>query len=359
MEAAELGGGFWESLDAVAPGATLPEEAAHLPAGLGAVLFRSSGTGGEPKWIVHTRRSLSASAESVNRHLGVAAGHCWGLALPLHHVGGFGVVARVAAAGCRLASFAGRWDPQPFTRWLDAAGVSHLSLVPTQVHDLVTAGLRAPGSLEAVVVGGGRLGREAGAAARRLGWPVLASYGSSEAGSQVATQLPDGSPYDPDRLPILDAWRVRTDPGGQLEITGPALFLATLGRAGLERRTTAWFRSGDLGEVDGRFLRMTGRADHLVKILGELVDPEQVERALGIDGLVVVAVPDARAGSRLLGVHAGLAAELLARLAEKNRQLAGYQRLAEIVEVAEIPRGSLGKVRRGELAEWFSKKDNQ
>lgn len=359
MEAAELGGDFWESREPVAPGATLPAEAGRLPAGLGAVLFRSSGSSGEPKWIVHTRHSLRASADAVNRHLGVTAGHCWGLVLPLHHVGGFGVVARVAAAGCRLAGFGERWDAPRFARWLDGAGVSHLSLVPTQVHDLVTAGLRAPGSLEAVVVGGGRLGREAGAAARRLGWPVLASYGSSEAGSQVATQSPDGSPYDPDRLRILDAWRVRTDPGGQLEFTGPALFLGTLGQAGLERRSTGWFRSGDLGVVDGGFLHMTGRADRLVKILGELVDPEQVERALGIDGLVVVAVPDARAGSRLLGVHAGLAGEDLAKLAEKNKQIAGYQRLSEIVEVPEIPRGSLGKVRRGELAEWFSKKDNQ
>ena len=67
-------------------------------------------------------------------------------------------------------------------------GVTHTSLVPTQVHDLVKADLRAPETLKAIVVGGGHLDAATGRLARTLGWPVLASYGMTEAASQIATQ---------------------------------------------------------------------------------------------------------------------------------------------------------------------------
>lgn len=360
METAELSGAaFWRSSAVVAPGAELPAEAAGLPGDLGAVLFRTSGTSGEPRWIVHSRGTLEASAAAVNRHLGVDASSCWGLALPIHHVGGFGVLARVADSACRLAEFRGSWDPATFAGWLAEAGVSHLSLVPTQVHDLVAAGLRAPATLAAVVVGGGRLERSLGTAARALGWPVLASYGLTEAGSQVATQARADAGFEPDRLELLDHWRVRTSADGRIELSGPALFLGTLGPRGLALRSGDWFRSGDLGELEGRTLRVTGRADQQVKILGELVDPQHVEQAIGVAGLVVVALPDPRAGARLVGVHRGLTPRELGQVADANSQLPGIQRLTEIIEVPEIPRGALGKVRRGELARQLAKKDNR
>ena len=75
---------------------------------------------------------------------------------------------------------------------------------------MVKGGWTAPVDLRAVVVGGGRLEETAGRAARELGWPVLASYGLTEAGSQVATQSPEllDAPYAVDGLPVLSHWEL-------------------------------------------------------------------------------------------------------------------------------------------------------
>ncbi len=158
--------------------------------------------------VVLRKRALRISAEAVNDWVGVGAGSVWGLALPVCHVGGFGVVARGYFAGCEVVSFEGKWGVDGFCEWVDKVGVTHVSLVPTQVHDLVAAGARGPGSLEVVLVGGGKLEVEAGRAARALGWPVLATYGMTETCSQVATQevAALGEDFAEGGLGVLPEW---------------------------------------------------------------------------------------------------------------------------------------------------------
>lgn len=328
----------------------------------GLVYFRTSGSTGDPKWIGLSRKALQVSAEAVNSHLQVESASCWALALPLEHVGGFGVVARARRAGCRLACFGQRWNAPGFATWLGKERPTHLSLVPTQVHDLVAAGLRAPDSLRAVVVGGGVLAEAAGRAARELGWPVLASYGMTEAGSQVATQgleLLD-SPYVERPVGLLPCWDARADDAGRIAIRGKALFSGILG-AGLkyEERRGEWHLTADAGFVEGRRVTVTGRIDTVVKILGELVDPVAVENELiacsrgqmDAGAWVVVALEDERAGHRLILVHeAGSPSEVAVRaLGAYHARCPGYQRIGEVVGVERIPRSPLGKPRRQEL----------
>lgn len=347
---------FWEGDGPVAmSGGPLP---ADVP---GLVFFRTSGSSGEPKWIGLSRRALLESSEAVNRHLGVEAGDCWALALPLEHVGGFGVVARVWQAGCRLEVFGRKWRAPEFVAWLGGVGATHLSLVPTQVHDLVAAGLRAPASLRAVVVGGGALAVATGRAARALGWPVLASYGMTEAASQIATMDPGllDAPYSSGSLELLPCWDARVGDDGRIALRGGPLFEGALVRRGAEwkyeERRGEWFVTSDRGVVDGRRLTMTGRADTRVKILGELVDPLAVEAGLAeriAGGFAVVAVGDSRAGHRLVLVREAATdpAQVAEALAAHHAACPGFLRIAEVAVVAEIPRGPLGKPLRGELA---------
>lgn len=339
----------------------------ETPSGLpGLVYFRSSGSTGEPKWIGLGRRALLASAAAVNAHLRVDASSTWALALPLVHVGGFGVVARAWQAGCRLAVFDRKWSAPDFAAWLSGSRASHLSLVPTQVHDLVKAGAVGPPGLRAVVVGGGVLDAVTGRAARDLGWPVLASYGMTEAGSQVATQDLEqlDMPYSPEPLGILPSWEVRCGDGGRLELRGEALFSGLLVRDGgdwsyLERRGD-WFLTSDGGEVVAGRLRLVRRADASVKILGELVDPLAVEAELRIAvggslppaALAVVAVPDARAGMRLVIVHGAElpTARLTPALEAYQATCPGFRRISAVVALPRLPTSPLGKVLRGELS---------
>lgn len=328
--------------------------------------FATSGSTGEPSWVVLSKAALLASAAAVNRHLHVTRGSRWGLALPIHHVGGFGVLARAHEAGCGFACFPGKWNPQAFARWLAGNRITHTSLVPTQVHDLVAAGLPSPRSLAAIVVGGGRLEKAHGQAARALGWPVLASYGMTETASQVATQSPDQlpAPYDPDRLPVLDLWQVESSDNGCLSVSGPALFSGWMRKQHVgwifEPRCGEWHTTSDRVELtEGPCIRVLGRADDLVKVLGELVSPVHIESRLmemepqmGVGTFVIVAVPDARAGHRLVPVmdadhDPAVLKETILRF---NASCPGYERLAEPEMVGNIPRSPLGKILRRELA---------
>ena len=357
--------GFWEDARPVAPG-HFPGAIPH-PAGLDRhVLFETSGSSGAPQWLALSKQALLVSAAAVNQHLAVSVDSCWGLALPPQHVGGFGVLARAFEAACRLQVFSRRWDAGAFRAWLAHHAVTHTSLVPTQVHDLVAAGLAAPPTLAAIVVGGGQLDPHTGQAARQLGWPVLASYGMTEAGSQIATQGLDSldASYQPAPLPVLPIWQSRVSDAGQLSIAGPALFSGRLRHTGQSwlfvPRTDAWHLTADRVELANHHLTPRGRLDALVKVLGELVDPAAIEcellglsnGALAAGTLAVAALPAPRAGHRLVPVFEATVDPALAAavLAAYQCQAPGFRRLQPPQVIAALPRSPLGKLRRAELA---------
>jgi O-succinylbenzoic acid--CoA ligase len=355
---------FWRDKSAVAAG-DFPGEIPPDPRLAGHVLFETSGSSGEPKWIALSKNALLASADAVNRHLGVTAASCWGLALPLRHVGGFGVAARSHVAGCRVAAFPGRWQAAAFVDFLTSNHVTHTSLVPTQVFDLVTAGLRAPLALQAVVVGGGFMDMQTGCAARALGWPVLASYGMTEAASQVATQPLSAlaSPYRPAPLPLLPIWRAELSPQGTLRLAGPALFSGTVEKNHtaweFRARNSVWHETSDRVRLENGMLTPLGRADALVKVLGELVDPAAIEQellalangALAPGSFVIVAVPDARSEHALVPVFDAAVdpAWLAGLLARHAADTPAFRRLRAPLLLADFPRSSLGKPLRAEI----------
>ena len=222
MEAACLSSAdFWEADSATSPGIAMQNPRApipapeHLPNDI--IAFATSGSTGSPKWICHTRETLLASAGSVNRFLQITAEDIWVCALPIFHVGGMGIYARGYLSQSAVIPFETKWCPTKFTEHLAANQATLTSLVPTQVHDLVAGKLTAPPSLRAVIVGGGSLDLSLKAQARNLGWPVLASYGLTEAASQVATEHNLGN------LSLLDIWSARTEENGCLSLQGPAL----------------------------------------------------------------------------------------------------------------------------------------
>lgn len=353
MDASSLSSAaFWSDLTAADP--AIPELAGH-------VLFETSGSSGEPKWVALSKRALLVSAAAVNQHLGVTRGSCWGLVLPLNHVGGFGVAARAYEAGCGFQDFGRRWDAAEFRGWLQRNNVTHTSLVPTQVYDLVNEKLTAPAGLAAIVVGGGHLDPLTGQAARDLGWPVLASYGMTEAGSQIATQGLDQlqAPYQSAPLPLLPIWEARISPDRLLAISGPALFSGYVSGGKFIPRETHWHLTADRVILENRTITPLGRADTLVKILGELVDPEAIERELlaisegklAPGSFAIVAIPDERAGNALVPVFESSVnpATIEAVLSNHQNQAPGIHRLTPSIVVAQLPRSELGKLRRNEL----------
>ncbi|MFN6270938.1 MAG: AMP-binding protein [Akkermansiaceae bacterium] len=353
---------FWEDPKNCVVGGSLGD-VPDLGTNGGAVIFKTSGSTGPPKWVVHEKRAILASAKAVNECLGVDQESKWGLALPVDHVGGFAILARVFQAGCRLAEMDEKWDAVKFHQWMEEERVTHVSLVPTQVHDLVAAKLRAPRSLRAVVVGGGRLLESLGQAARDLGWPVLASYGMTEAGSQIATQsMADlNIPFRHGNLNILPIWKVQCDTDDRLILSGEALFVGYLFQDddSLRYEPICWkcFLTNDRAILSGNHLKLIGRMDSLVKLLGVLVDIEAVEQRflevgagrVSAEKFAVIALPDPRKEHVLVAIFEGNVPNEI--IEEYQEAAPSLERFDKIISVEKFPRSSLGKLRRGELGE--------
>lgn len=315
--------------------------------------FRSSGSGGVTKWLALPREGVRRSALEVNRWLGAGPEDDWALCLPTHHVGGFSILVRAALSGARVHGLAQRWEAGALLALIRSHGVAFLSLVPTQLHDLVQTGQRAPQSLKSVLVGGAALVPELALQARSLGWPIVETYGMTEACSQVATQRPGAS----GALEVLPHWQVSLNAEGRLCLAGPSLALGALSlRAdgwSWDPLASPWCSEDRVELIScGEVLQLCplGRAGSGFKVFGELLylEPLQgrldgIARRLGFGGkAALVDLPDVRAGRR---VWLAIEGEVCPQLREiYDAQSAGIERIAGVIQLPQLPRGELGKI---------------
>lgn len=328
---------------------------------LGQMGIATSGSSGDARGrlIILSKTALEASARAVNERLASGPHDVWFQSLPNFHVGGLSIRIRAELSGAHVAeSMLKTWDVRGFGEELTRAKATLLSLVPTQVFDLVRADLRAPPGLRAVIVGGGRIESELYQQACALGWPLLLSYGLTECSSQVATA---SSPGDP-RLRPLKHVEIRIGAGERIEIRSPALLSGQIcfdvpdgAPRLLEFPAGSWFRTEDCGhlEEDGS-LTVLGRSGDFVKIggegvaMGRLEDRlERLRRELHFqEDAAVLAANDERLGAVVVLLTTATK-ERAERLRENfNRDILPFERIREIHFLAELPRSPLGKLLR-------------
>ena len=287
----------------------------------GHLLFATSGsTGGGRKWVALSREALVRSAQTVNKHFNISSRDVWAQFLPDFHVGGMGIRIRVREAQCERVLDNNRWNAKHAWHVMNDRGVTQVSLVPTQLYDLVQGGLETPPSLCSAIIGGGRLDDGLYRRARELGWPVVETYGMTETASQIATATVGSR-----TLRLLDGWEVKTmasEGDDRLMIRGDSLLSGYVtyrsGKVTLEdpkQHHRGWFLTNDRVKIERDKLTVLGRWDRCVKILGELVSLDEVEQRVEsmevvnayfhnmgevVSGLAVVNAPDARAGEKLI-----------------------------------------------------------
>jgi o-succinylbenzoate---CoA ligase len=308
----------------------VPNIAAH-------VFVATSGSTGAIKLVVLSKQAILASAAAVNERLEVTSRDVWAAVLPPFHVGGLGVYARCHLAGARALTMP--WDPRAFAE----SEATIASLVPAQVRDLVIAGLRPSKTLRTILVGGGIF--EMGMSE----WPALPSYGMTECCSTIAIE---GT--------LLNHIEARREPDGRLSFRGPSLLTGYATEHGLiDPKVGGWLISEDLGDVNGRTLRVEGRAGDFVKIGGESVDLKRLDRILhelaGNDA-AIFAAPDDRLGHV---IHLATTVEP-SFVDAFNDRVHPFERIREVHRVESIPRSPLGKLLRAKLdCRGAAKEDSQ
>ncbi|MGA9525008.1 MAG: AMP-binding protein, partial [Myxococcaceae bacterium] len=243
-----------------------PIEASAVPSNperTRALLF-TSGTSGRPRAVELTESNFAALARASSTNLGADPEQRWLACLPLFHIGGLSMVYRCAAIGAAVV-LQPRFDVDEVARALREEGITHASLVPTGLgwvmEKFEAAQENAPGHLRAILVGGGPMSPELLGRARARGFPVLQTYGLTEACSQVCTERMDaadgtssGEPLEGSSLRIVDAAGREVPAGeiGEIEVRGPTVMRGYFEdpEATAEALRDGWLRTRDLGSVD-------------------------------------------------------------------------------------------------------------
>lgn len=237
------------------------------------------------KWVLLSKKAILASAEAVNTHLQSSNKDCWIQGLPSFHIGGLSIRARAFLSGAKVETYQEKWNVHAFYQFVVESQGTLVSLVPTQLYDLVCHGYAAPKKLRAAIIGGGRLFQELYEKARALGWPILVTYGMTECASQVATSSLDEI-YAPEipSLKLLSHFETKIE-GGLLCLKGKSLFTtyATFGKETVDYfspKVDEWFVTEDRAVIEKETLCFEGRKDSIVKIGGENVDFVYLEGVL-------------------------------------------------------------------------------
>ena len=228
------------------------------------LLIESSGSTGTPKLIELSPEALMASATATANRLG---GHGqWLLALPITFIAGAQVLLRSLVADQQpiIMNTTVPFTAESFAR---SAGMMtgdrrYTSLVPAQLDRLLAAIpndnylLDKLRRFDAVLVGGQAPKESTIQALRDLDVNVVVTYGMAET---CGGCVYDGIP--------LDGVTVAIEEGGRIILDGPML------AEGIARP----FITGDLGDWDGRTLRVRGRADRVIISGGMKLSLEAVE----------------------------------------------------------------------------------
>lgn len=282
--------------------------ALEVPAERDLAVFFTSGTTGRPKAVRLGRGAFAASARASAENLSWVDGDRWLAAIPIAHIGGLSIVTRCLLARRTVVLFSGRADPARLASRCERDAVTLISLVPTVLSRWLPAG--PPSRVRAVLLGGAPAPAALRSAARRAGWPILATYGLTEACSQVTVQRL-GEPTrdeDEDSGRPLPGTEVRIV-DGRIHVAGPTLLSGYVSPVdGSEpERVDEWLDTGDLGQMtdDGRLIVLARRED-LILTGGENVYPREVETALtdypGVDEAVVFGLEDPEWGQVVAAV---------------------------------------------------------
>ena len=270
-----------------------------------ATIFFTSGSTGSPKAVVHSLSSHFFSALGANELMPLYPGDRWLLSLPLYHVGGLAIFFRTLLSGAAMVIPS---KNKSLVETLQSRKVTHLSLVPTQLHRLLQTSLGKANlrRLKIILLGGAPIPQTLLEQTSELGLNVQTTYGSTEMASQVSTGKSE--PYL-----VLPFREVRIAADNEIEVRGKTRFLGYLDEAGLHRPfdKNGWFKTGDLGawcikdpKIQGckDSLTIFGRKDNMFISGGENVHPEEIERCLlqfqNIEQAIVVPVKDSEFGER-------------------------------------------------------------
>lgn len=240
----------------------------------GYTMTLTSGSTGLPKAVVHSVNAHLANAVGVSELMRFGANDSWLLSLPLYHVSGQGILWRWLQQGGELVL------PQA-DFYASVIGVSHVSLVPTQLQRLLSYLAEHPNKFvctKHILLGGSQIPLELTRQANRLDIQCYSGYGMTEMGSTVFAKESDetagvGLPLKGREYRLVD---------DEIWLKGAGLAEGYWIDQKIRPLTNkqGWFQTKDKGQWLNNELVLLGRLDNMFISGGENIQPEEIENII-------------------------------------------------------------------------------
>lgn len=348
-----------------------PEEVAGL--------FLTSGSTELPKIVPVKRRQVYFAAEASSHNFKPGLNRYWLLCLPLNHVGGISIIYRSILYNSAIFR-AGQFNVDEVRTFLSENKLFEVaSLVPTMLIRILEDPLfQIHKSFKAILLGGGPITSDLLNRAAIRGIPLVSSYGMTETCAQIAAnpmlrpsgiytpKTSSGRIFKPNEIEIRDESGKCLPPieEGQIWLKGPQVFDGYLNPK-LNKNVfdkKGWFNTGDFGHLNRNgLLFIKSRRTDLIITGGENVNPVMVEEELnkltGVKESAVIGVPDSKWGQKVVAfiVLANIEIQQEKIKQELKKRLRSFQIPKELIEVNQLPKTALGKIRRTQLIQIYDK----
>ncbi len=319
------------------PDATFDAEAAAVAGDDLATIIYTSGTTGEPKGVELTHYNLACNVNVSTSEYGFKDTDSFISFLPLSHVTARHADYALMCYGARIAyvpkfndiakalkavkptvfigvprvyektrqaiegKTAHSFLAREVLKWSMSIGKAHREdtlagkpgegVVYSIAHKLVFNKIREAfgGCVHTFIAGGAPLGMESSAWFADAGIRVFEGYGLTETSPVIASNTPVAYKIGTVGKPVKNI-EVRFAADGELEVKGPSVFKRYWKKDDATKEAMTedgWFKTGDIGNLDGGFLSITDRKKELLKTSGgKLIAPQPIENKLKANTLV-------------------------------------------------------------------------
>jgi acyl-CoA synthetase (AMP-forming)/AMP-acid ligase II len=351
-------------------------------------LIFTSGTTGSPKGATLTHRNFAASLEASASRRPIDADDVFLHPFPLCHVSGYNVLRNLAAG--RPIVLIERFAPADFIELVARHRVNKTTMPATMLSSLLDHLDQHPedrSRLETLTMIAYGAAPMPPTLLRRasdlLGVDFTQGYGMTElAGNAVFLGAEDhrrglagadyllsaaGRPASNVEVRVIDddGHDVASGTPGEILVRGDQVMVGYWGddEATQAAFTDGWFHTGDVGvfDEDGVLSVIDRKKDVIVtgaeNVSSREVEDEVVRSCPEVKEVAVVAVPDPHWGENVCAVivlrpGATLSPDVL--IGRVRERLAGFKAPRHVVEIAELPRNALGKVRKSDLRQWLA-----
>jgi long-chain acyl-CoA synthetase len=340
-----------------------------------AVLY-TGGTTGIPKGVTLSHENINVSCQNVafnERSNEADRALCF---LPFNHVFGQMHILNATVFSCGCLELLPTFDMDRVLAATKSGRVTKLFSVPTVYARLLTMeGLKerlgqvrycfsAAASMAAEIV---RQWNE------RTGLTIYEAYGMTESASMVTYNHyyrhvigSVGTPASGVEVQIRDKSGSRLDDGreGEICIRGHNIMKGYLNNPEETRSAfwdDGWFRSGDLGLIDGDgYLFIVDRIKDMIITGGENVYPREVEELLytrpEVEGCAVIGLPDKEWGERVTAFLVAKPGKKIVPEEVKSflkGRLSGFKVPKEYIVLEDLPKSPAGKILKREIKKQY------